>query len=142
MENAKIIGTWNLISASSSTPKGERIGAPYGANPVGLLTYTQNGRVAVTISYDGRKPLSLSSSIEDQAEAYKTFVGYAGRYVLGEGRITHFIEVSSIQSYVNKELVRFIALDGDRINLVTPPTLVNGKIQTIQLCWEHLVTKS
>ncbi|MGA9882386.1 MAG: lipocalin-like domain-containing protein [Candidatus Acidiferrales bacterium] len=137
-----VVGTWKLISASSSTPKGDRNDVPYGTNPVGLLTYTQDGRVAVMISYDDRKPLSLSSSIEDQAEAYKTFVGYAGTYVIGEGRITHFIEVSSVQSYANKELVRFITFDGDRITLVTPPTLVNGKIQTVELCWERLVIKS
>jgi Lipocalin-like domain len=109
---------------------------------VGFLTYTPEDRVAVIISYGGRKPLSLAATIEEQAEAYKTFVGYAGRYALRDGRITHFVEISSIQSFVSKELIRIIKFEGDRITLVTPPAVVNGKLQSVRLTWERLTAKS
>jgi hypothetical protein len=53
----KIVGTWKLVSASSTTSKGEFCEPPYGLSPLGFLTYTADGRVTALISYSGRKPL-------------------------------------------------------------------------------------
>lgn len=134
----RLIGTWTLVSASSITSSRETDEAPYGAGAQGFLTYTPDGRVSALISYGGRKPLSMAATAQEQAEAFKTFFAYAGAYVLKQDRVIHRIEVSSIQNYVGKELVRTIQFEGDRIILTTPPTPVNGKIQTIKLIWERL----
>lgn len=139
IEHSLLVGTWRLLSASSATPAGEHNETPYGVDPTGLLTYTADGRVAAIISYGGRKQLSPIASAEDQAEAYRTFVSYAGRYRLNGGQITHFVEVSSIQSYVGRKLVRTVRYDDSRIVLVAPPTMVNGEIQSLELLWERLV---
>src|SRR5579863_2209871 len=135
----KLVGTWKLLSASSTTSGGERGDTPYGPNPVGLLTYTGDGRVTAMISYGGRKSLSFGGgTVEEQAEAFKTFLAYAGRYTLSGDKVTHHIEVSSIPNYMGKDLVRRIEFEGDQIVLVTPPTPVNGKIQTVKLIWQRL----
>jgi lipocalin-like protein len=139
----KLVGTWKLVSASSTTAQGERCETPYGPNPVGFLTYTEDGRVAAMISYGGRKSLSIRGGTpEEQAEAFKTFLAYAGGYALSDDTITHSVEISSIQTYVGKDLVRNIKFQGDRITLVTPPTFVNGKIQTVELIWQRLALGS
>ena len=138
----KLLGTWKLVSASSTTSSGERSETPYGSGPAGFLTYTDDGRVSSLISYGGRKPLSIGAGpqalLEEQAAAFNTFLAYAGRYALNGDKIIHSVEVSSIQNYVGKELVRGIKFPGDQIILVTPPTLVNGKIQTIELIWRRV----
>jgi len=135
----KLVGTWKLIGSSSTTSTGERIENPYGIGPVGFLTYTAEGRISSVISYGGRKPLSMSGGkVEEQAEAFKTFLAYAGQYTLSGDKLTHHIEVSSIQNYVGRDLVRTIKFDGDRITLITPPTPVNGKVQTMELVWQRL----
>ena len=140
--NDKLVGTWKLVSASSTSSTGERSETPYGPSPVGFLTYTGDGRVTALISYGGRKPLSVGggtlATLEEQAEAFKTFLAYAGRYTLSGDKVTHHIEISSIQNYVNRDLVRSVKFQGDRITLVTPPTPVNGKIQTVELIWQRL----
>jgi Lipocalin-like domain len=140
--NDKLVGTWKLVSVSSSTSAGERNETPYGASPVGFLTYTQEGRVTAMISYDGRKPLSNGdrslATVEEQAQAFKTFIAYAGRYTLSGDKVTHHVEISSFQNYVNTDLVRNIRFQGDRIILTTPPASVNGKIQTLELTWQRL----
>lgn len=140
--NETLVGTWKLVFASSTTSAGERSETPYGSDPAGLLTYTEDGRVAALISYGGRKLLSIGAEgiapLEQQAEAFKTFLAYAGRYTLGGNKLIHYVEVSSIQNYVGKELVRSIKFQGDRIILITPPTPVNGQIQTVELVWERL----
>lgn len=136
---AKLVGTWKLVSASSTSASGEKIENPYGIDPVGLLTYTSEGRISSMISYGGRKPLSISGgNVEEQAEAFKTFLAYAGRYTLRGNKVTHHVEVSSIQNYAGRDLVRTVRFENDRIVLITPPTPVNGKIQTVELVWQRL----
>jgi hypothetical protein len=140
-ENDKLVGTWKLVSASSTTSAGERSESPYGPSPAGVLTYAEDGRVTALISYGGRKLLSGGGGtrgLEEQAEAFKTFLAYAGRYTLSGDKVTHHIEISSIQNYVDKDLVRSVKFQGDRIVLVTPPTLVNGKVQTVAFIWQRL----
>ena len=134
----RLVGTWKLVSASSTTSKGERNETPYGANPAGVLTYSEDGRVTALISYGGRKQLGTLPQVEEQAEAFKTFLAYAGSYTLSGDTVTHRVEISSIPNYVGKELVRKVAFQGDQITLVTPPTPVNGKIQTLELVWQRL----
>jgi len=140
--NDKLVGSWKLVSASSTTSKGERNDTPYGLNPAGVLTYSEDGRVTSLISYGERRLLSISSRTEEQAEAFNTFLAYSGRYTLGDDKVTHHIEISSIQNYVGKDLVRNIRLEGDQIVLITPPTMVNGKIQSVELTWQRLPVES
>lgn len=135
----KLVGTWKLVSASSTSKTGERSETPYGPNPAGLLTYTEDGRVSAMISHGGRKPLSVGGGTTDeQAEGFKTFLAYAGRYTLSGDKVTHYVEVSSIQNYVGKDLVRTVTFLGDQIVLLTPPTRINGKVQTVELIWQRV----
>ena len=137
--NGKLVGTWKLVSVSSTTLNGERNEAPYGPSPTGFLTYTEDGRVTAMISYDGRKPLSVGGGTpQEQAEAFKTFFAYAGRYTLSGGQVVHSVEISSIQNYVDNELVRNVKFQDDRIVLATPPTRLDGKMQTVELIWQRL----
>lgn len=98
--------------------------------------------MSTVISYGGRKAISFGrvglALQEEQAEAFRTFLAYAGRYTLSGDTMTHHVEVSSIQNYVNKDLVRNVRCEGDRITLTTPPTPVNGEIQTVELVWQRL----
>jgi hypothetical protein len=138
----KLVGTWRLVSASSKSAPGEQNEPPYGSNPAGLLTYTEDGRVSAMISYDGRKLLSggakLPALLEEQAEAFRTFLAYGGRYKVNGDKVIHSIEISSIQNYVNRELARTLKFEGDDIILITPPMMVNGKMQTIELVWRRI----
>jgi hypothetical protein len=138
----RIVGTWKLISVSLSTAGGERNDAPFGPNPTGFLTYTLEGRMSGMISYSGRKPLSVSdlslAAVEEKAQAFSTFLAYAGRYTLMEDKVIHHAEISSIQNWVNTDLVRLVKFQGDRMILSTPPASVSGKIQTWELVWERV----
>jgi hypothetical protein len=141
--NDKLVGSWKLVSASSTTSKGGPGDPPFGLNPVGFLTYSGGGRVVVLISNGGRKPLSGGGGAlaqEEQAEAFRTFFAYAGRYTFSGDKVTHHLEISSIQNYVDRDLVRSVKFQGDQIILVAPPTPVNGKVQIVELTWQRLAT--
>ena len=139
--SSAILGTWKLVSVSSSTADGYRNETPFGANPTGFLTYTQDGRMSAIVSYGGRKRLSSNDShlapVEEQAEAFKTFVAYAGRYTFNGNNVIHHVEVCSIQDWVGTDLIRGIKFEGDRITLISSPTPVDGKMQTFELIWQR-----
>lgn len=134
----ELVGTWKLVSASSTTSKGERNETPYGLDPVGFLTYSADGRISALISHGGRKRLPVAAGVADQAEAFNTFLAYAGRYTLTDNEVVHHVDISSIQNYVGKDLVRSVKFQGDQITLITPPTRLNGKTQIIELIWQRL----
>jgi hypothetical protein len=137
-----ILATWKLTAVSSSTDSGEQNESPFGPNPTGFLTYTPDGRMSAIVSYGGRKRLSSTDShlapVEEQAEAFKTFVAYAGRFTLNGDTVIHHVEVCSIQDWVGTDLIRGLKLEGDRLVLVSSPTPVDGKTQTFNLIWQRL----
>jgi hypothetical protein len=136
-----LAGAWKLVSASASTASGEPGDSPFGPSPTGTLLYAREGRMAVMISYGGRKTLAADpflASIEERAEAFATFFGYAGRYTFTGDKVIHHVEIASLQNFVGMDLVRLIKFQGDRITLVSPPMSINRKTQTIELVWERV----
>src|SRR5215469_3883153 len=63
-----LLGTWRLVSVSSSTDNGKVDNEVYGLHPKGLITYTADGRMSVIITNEGRKPLSVNDRLAPPAE--------------------------------------------------------------------------
>ena len=140
--NSAILGTWKLVSASSSSSDGERSDTPLGVGPTGFITYTPDGRMSAIISHGGRKPLFAAGptppTTEQRADAFSTFVAYAGRFTLKSDEVIHHVEISFIQDWVGTDQVRKIKLEGERLVLSTPPMSTGGKIMTIEFIWQRL----
>jgi len=132
-----LVGTWKLVSASSSTDK-----AVFGQNPTGLLTYTPDGHMSALVANGGRKPLPdddvFSAPVEERAQAFSTFIAYAGRYTFTGHQVIHHVEVASIQNWVSTNLTRDVRFEGNRIILRTPPMTSGGVLQTFELVWERV----
>jgi len=132
-----LVGTWKLVSASSSADK-----AVFGQNPTGFLIYTPDGHMSALVAHDGRKPLSendiFSASVEEKAQAFSTFTAYAGRYTFTGNRVIHHVEVASLQNWANTNLTRDVTFEDNRIILRTPPMTSGGVSQTFELVWERV----
>ena len=136
-----LVGTWRLVSATSTFADGQQNTAPYGQHPKGFITYTRDGRMSAVVSYDGRKPLSgdrASSRVEDRAEAYSTSFAYAGRYTYADGQVTHHVEAATIENWIGTDLVRTVKIDGNRVSLRTPMRPLGGQMQSTELLWERI----
>jgi len=137
-----VVGTWRLISVSSSNDKGVVNNAIYGPHPAGLITYTAEGRVSVIITDDGRKPLSvndrLAATAEERAAAFATLVAYAGTYSFTGDKVIHHVEIDAMQNRVGSEQVRSVTLQADRLILKTPPVMRGGESLTLELVWERI----
>jgi hypothetical protein len=130
------------VSASSWAAGGEKDAIPFGSSPIGFLTYAPDGRMNVIICHGGRKPLSFADRIaappEQRAEAFATFLGYAGRYTVDGDKVIHHVEAASVQNWVGTDLVRVLRCRDDQIILVTPPLSVGGKMITTKLVWTRV----
>jgi hypothetical protein len=137
-----VVGTWRLVSNTATTDKGDVNKTVLGQNPSGLLTYTADGRMMAIISDDGRKPLSIPDRVaapaEERAEAYSTFMAYAGRYTFTCNTMVHHIEVASLQNWVNTDQTRFVHIEGNRLFVRNTPQLRGGVMVTIESVWERL----
>lgn len=140
--NSAILGTWKLVSASSSTTDGERSDTPFGVGPTGFITYTPDGRMSAIISHGGRKPLlaggATPPTMEQQAAAFSSFVSYAGRFTLKSDEVIHHVDISFIEDWVGTDQIRKLKWEGDRLVLATPPMSTGGKIIIIELIWRRL----
>jgi hypothetical protein len=141
-----LVGTWKLVSARETTGDGEARDV-FGRNPTGFLTYTSDDRMMGMISHGERKPLSVADYVSappaERAEAFATFLAYAGTYKLEGSRLIHHVEVSWLENSVGTDQVRNIAkLDGDQLLLRTPPFLKGGKMTTAELLWQRVTEKN
>jgi len=137
-----IAGTWKLVSVTATTDKGGADKAFLGQNPSGLLTYTADDRMMEIISEDGRKPLSIADRVsapaEERAQAYSTFMAYAGRYTFTCNKVVTHVEVASLQNWVNTDQTRFVILQGNRLTVRTTPISRAGVMVSIESVWERL----
>jgi hypothetical protein len=137
-----IVGTWGLVSNTATTDKGDVNKFVLGQNPSGLLTYTADGRMMAIISDDGRKPLSIADRVaapaEEKAQAYSTFMAYAGRYTFTCDKVVTHVEVASLQNWVDTDQTRFVHIEGNRLLVRNTPQLRGGVIVTIESVWERL----
>lgn len=136
-----VVGTWTLVSAVSMDDTGKGGRAIYGQHPTGMLIYNADGTMSAVISYEGRKPLSVvdreGAPAAERAEAFASFIAYAGHYRLMGSRIAHHVDVGSVQNWVGTDLVRDLKVEGDRLTLRTPPTRISSQIQIVELVWER-----
>jgi hypothetical protein len=114
--------------------------AVLGQNPSGLLTYTADGRMMAIISDDGRKPLSVADrvSAEERAQAFSTFMAYAGRYTFTCDKVVHHVEIASLQNWVNTDQTPFVTLQYNRLTVRTTPISRAGAMVNLESVWERL----
>jgi quercetin dioxygenase-like cupin family protein len=141
-QGVDVVGTWKLVSVTGTAPDGRKNDAPFGVNPTGELHYTANGRVMLMLSYGARPQLSVAdrvtAPVAERAAAFATHFSYAGGYAIADGKVTHHIEVSSIQNWVGTDLVRVVKVEGRRLTLTTPPLPGSGGGASNELVWERI----
>ncbi len=147
-QNNPLLGTWKLISITAIFPDGNVDKEAFGANPIGYITYTIEGKMMVIFSKGDRTLLSGNSAspltaaihqvpIEERSQALSTFNSYAGSYTFDGNKVIHHVEIASIPNRVGKNLTRNFKLDGNRVTLTTPPSK-SDDAQKFELVWERV----
>jgi len=127
----RLAGTWRLIEYSDFDKTTGKWIRPYGDEPRGYFTYTNNGIVNLNISAE--HPLSIS---EDSAYKLPLTIGalldnaagYFGTYTIDykNSTVTHHPKGGSIPWYIGTDQPRQFILRGDTL-LIGDPTFSIGK---------------
>jgi hypothetical protein len=135
-----LTGTWYLAEAFAIDDQGSRLYDVYGDHPSGVIHYGADGRMMALIAHAGRPLLSgdrQAASADERAAAYKTSIGYAGRFEIDGDWVSHHVDVSTYPNWVGTTLRRQVRLDEGRLVLLTAPQMQDGVRTVIRLVWQR-----
>lgn len=138
--SAALVGVWRLEQAYVADRQGRRIGAAFGTNPKGYITYMPDGTMISVIADADQPPLSgdrLSAPVEERAQAFSAASAYAGRYRFDGSKVVHSVEVCTYPNWVGTEVVRFVELNGDEAVYRTAPQPLGGVEAVVWLVWKR-----
>ena len=140
MNGTDLVGTWTLASWEVVDADGG-VERPFGPAPVGYITYTSDGFMAVAFMPSDRKPFAaadiLGGSPDEKCAAVETYISYCGRYEVQGDQVYHHIEASLFPNWTGVTQERIVNLQGDTVRLSTPPLLIKGKVRTAHLVWRR-----
>jgi Lipocalin-like domain len=136
-----LVEAWRLVFGENRAAGGQ-VTNPMGADPLGHLLYTPDGRFSVTISRTRRAAFAVgdlpAGSTDEKARSVTEFTAYAGRYTFHGDRVVHHVELSSFPNWVGTDQERSAELCGDRLTLTAGPLLLAGERQVARLVWERV----
>lgn len=145
-----LVGTWRLVEWTF-TVDDSRPTRPWGGDPIGLLTYTDEGRMSASLMSRDRPHAptgTLSAAPADiRAAAAAGYLSYSGAYSVDDDGVLHHIELSLMPNWVGtteRRHIEWIETDnGHDLVLSTPPTKTDGGRTAInRLRWARLPVRS
>jgi hypothetical protein len=117
---SRLIGTWKMVSWKRETVETGEVSDPVGPNPNGYISYAADGRMfAVVVSSTRDRPASVPPTDNEKVELFDTMLAYAGTYTFDDRKVVHDLDVSWNESWTGTKQVRFCALVGEQLSLVT-----------------------
>jgi len=136
-----LIGSWRLESFELQSGEGA-ISHPYGEALSGYLFYNEDGFMSAAFMNAARGRQSDDNLAQAaQASSYDQFTAYTGPFEVRGDKVTHYVEVSSLEALVGSVQERWFKIDGDRLELLTQPLQVGSDAPVGRLVWRR-VTKA
>lgn len=137
---ARLVGVWRLTACTRDIVEtGERIDQ-YGADPLGYIHYTADGRMMVYLAHRDRPtPVDALPTDAEAVALFRSMGAYLGTYALDGDEVTHHIEASWNQSWAGTSQKRYFRLEGDRLVLTTGQyrSAYDGRLSQYTLTWER-----
>ena len=90
---ADLVGSWRLVSWVEEETENKAVHTVFGDNPIGVITYTSDGRMSVFIANPSRKPPGGPRATDAEAAGlYRTMLAYSGAYSVDGNKVTHKIQ--------------------------------------------------
>ena len=140
MTKQSLVGVWRLVSYTSQDQY-DTTRFPYGQDVSGYLVYSAEGFMSVAIMGSNRTNFAsgdrLSGTPEEYAQAMRSYVSYCGRYEVLPDRVVHHVELSHFPNWSGAVQERYYAIQGNLLQLRTPPFVLGGIEQTAHIAWER-----
>jgi len=123
----EIFGSWSLERFDIVSPEG--VEKPWGENVSGLLIYSKDGHMSVSINR------ALNNSEPNEAKAiFDSILFYSGTFQIDGNVILHQVTQASNPSRIGKEMIRYAELADGLLVLTTP----KESFGTAKLIWRKI----
>jgi hypothetical protein len=115
----RLVGVWRYLREVDTRPDGSPAPTAASSDTQGLLIYTADGFMSVTLMPKGRKWSTDTATIAELRETVGNGTAYAGRYEVDRTAhtVTHTSSVNLEPDYQDKRLVRSYSFDGSSLQL-------------------------
>jgi len=130
----QLVGTWTFISSTGKSADGSPV---WGANPKGILIFTDNGRYSSHIVREGVPKFTAKNRLQGTAEENKAAVhgGIAqfGTYTVDEAKKTFTVrfEASSYPNNTGLEQTRPFTIMGDELKVINPASSAGQQTELV-----------
>jgi hypothetical protein len=130
----QLVGTWSFVSSTSKAPDGSPV---WGANPKGLLIFTENGRYSSHIVRGDVPKFAAKNRLQGTPEENKAVVhgsiGTFGTYTVDEGKksFTVRFEASTYPNNSGTEQTRPFTISGDELKIINPASSAGGQSELV-----------
>ncbi len=114
---ASPVGAWRLLAFELEIEGRAERAQPMGPCPRGRLVLTPDGFMTGIIVAANRTP---GRSDPELAALFRSMLAYTGRYRLEGDRFVTVVDASWNEAWTGTEQARTFALDGDRLDIVSP----------------------
>lgn len=123
-----LVGVWRLVATKATDPEGRPLPQPYGPKPMGLVTFTADGRMMAVLC-DGRP----------QVDGAREYNSYCGNYTYDGQTLITDCDAASSAARLNTRQVRAVRFEGERL-VLRPPLQPFGEREQQQreLTWERI----
>ena len=126
----ELVGSWRLEAYLSVGENGGVSEGPLGPHPEGLLIYSPDGHMSVSMMRADHEPSRGGSPVT-------RFMGYAGTWRLDGQRVVHEVTVSSHSYMVGTRQVRDLSLDDGLLTLSGSARAAGGPPERRVLTWRR-----
>ena len=150
MDLAKyILGAWQLhcwrieYGVTRSNPsEPQAVSYPFGQDASGFILYTPDGIMSASICEPGRPRLSQANvrnaPTSEQAEAFKSYFSYSGRWKVEGKNVIHTVELSLNPAFVGTDQIRQVdVLDDNRMQLSAQERIGADEFRNHILEWKR-----
>ncbi|MFI6728848.1 lipocalin-like domain-containing protein [Streptomyces atratus] len=115
-----LVGAWLLSTVAIVDVSGHTLEHPLGQRPTGLITYTADGHMSVSMLNpdleSGMAAETGTGEPVDTATLFRTspYLGYAGAYEVMGDLVVHHLHVASLRPWVGTKQERRWKVEGDR----------------------------
>lgn len=138
-----VVGIWSLVSYEVTDNEGNKT-FPMGEDCTGFIMYHPEGYMSAQMMSPGRLAYASGAlhtgTQEEMAAAAQGYLAYCGPYEVDEENliVTHHMSVSMNPTWLGDTQPRYVKLNGDLLEIASPPVIVDGKEQNTKLIWKRI----
>jgi hypothetical protein len=120
-------GIWRLVESRAWDEQGNALSAPYGAVPMGQLSFT-----------NGRMLAALCNGDAETGAGQRTYSSYGGSYTFDGSTLETLVDVASDASRIGSRQRREVIPMGEQMLLRPPTRGYGGQVERRELLWERV----